>query len=509
MLIVNNIKKSTEWEATIQIKGKHDQKFAGLKNIVEGNMGNVTNVLLMHGVRKTEPTHFDSLEYLLTTGLDMVKTKRKQTIVTGRDDKMAGKGKVRIHEYTNRACSDTIRIYRVHWSGITMPAKNMIFKLDKNPYRTNLSHAMKNGNLTDVFGDIALYVSPFRKNIFAIIDTALTTMYEVNPFNDENIYKETPDEIVMITGSFGSKIVFDFLVEKLRTSSEARESLNELLPLITELKKNKKTEKEFNTDLLALIAAEKEEVLAEHKDQKGGVDIYHLNKTFEEIKEKMENSYGYDNVQNIANACENYLISHRTEFKNQHEKYSYIVQKLHTVFMLSNQLPFLSGIDMSPDTEASREAFIDNMYQNIDILMDLAGEFIQSSPNLNIVSFHDPNDVFGYRLPKPQSAGGLNVSNVEFYNTIQWSYNPIKVRQNFLTGITDPKTKLAAAGLFRQDTIRQALNFALQKANASAKNNPYLVNHIVQGSAYDPPVDEVVMVKRKTKGLKKNKKRPN
>ena len=508
MLIVNNIKKSTEWEATTQIKGNYTKDFNGLKSIVESKSGDVTNILLIHGVRKTNSTHFDSLIQMLTKGMDLIKSNRSpiKTIVTGEEGKIAGRGNVRIQEFTNRSYTDTVRFYNIMWSGITLPAKDMVTNLDKNPYRTAVSHAVKNDNLIDVFGDIALYVSPFRKNIFETIDTALIKMYEVDPFNDENIRKESPDDIVMVTGSFGSKIVFDFLVEKLKTNTEARTRLNALIPQIPTLLKVKKTEEEFKNSLIALINAEQKEIIELHKGKQGTFDPYHLNKAFEEIEQQLADSYGiYDDKEGIANACENYLRTRDSVYESQNEKYSIFAQKLKTVFMLSNQLPFLSGIDLSPMDTATRAAFIENIYQNIDTLMDISSDIVETSKELKIVSFHDPNDVFGYRLPDPGTPSSLKVTNVEFYNTIQWSFNPIKVRQNFLSGINNPAFKQATLSLFRQDTTRQALNFALQKANASAKNNRYLVNHIILGSDYGPPVDQVRLVKRKTKGLRKVK----
>ena len=257
MLIVNNIKKSTEWEATTQIKGNYTEDFNGLKDIVESNTGDVTNILLIHGVRKTDATHFTPFINMLTKGLDLIKSNREPTkrIITGEEGKMAGKGEVMIQEFTNKSYTDTVRIYNIRWSGITLPAKDIVTTLDRNPYRTTVAHAVKNNNLTDVFGDIALYVSPFRKNIFETIDTALVKMYEVDPFNDEYIRKESPDDIVMVTGSFGSKIVFDFLVEKLKTNSEAQTRLNALLPQIPALLKGKETEEEFRNSLIALINA--------------------------------------------------------------------------------------------------------------------------------------------------------------------------------------------------------------------------------------------------------------
>ena len=80
-------------------------------------------------------------------------------------------------------------------------------------------------------------------------------------------------------------------------------------------------------------------------------------------------------------------------------------EKLHTFFMLTNQLPLVALKNLDPNMEYTQENYIRHTYSNWDAL----------SPNhddLNIVAFNDPNDILSFILP-PCTESEINVTNVQ------------------------------------------------------------------------------------------------
>ena len=110
-----------------------------------------------------------------------------------------------------------------------------------------------------------------------------------------------------------------------------------------------------------------------------------------------------------------------TNYKNQARK---IYKRLHTFFMLTNQLPIISFSSL-PDG-LNRENFARHIYGNWGDFN--AENFPQDS--LNIVAFNDPNDLLSFPLPMvpPEMdqisvnncplniAKGFSIRNEEFYN---------------------------------------------------------------------------------------------
>ena len=522
-LVMNQLRKNMELKATYHLKGQIDSNltFTGLEKMTDAGSNKVTNILLIHGVRKTQKDHFKPLtdNLLVSLGYDTVSC-RKESIKVGSADKLARQGIVTISEYRNNG--DTIRIYDILWSQITEPAKNLITDLDENKDRTTFAQFVKQNYLIDVFADIALYVGPYRDTIFETIDEALNRMGRTDPFNPSSPKADNPGEIAMITGSFGSKIIFDFLVEKLQAKVQnlVVEELDDIQVQLKNQIKPGTGEKEFSDAVTRFLSGRIAAVAGKNKayrkkmESKNILRANHsvadssLLKLYNDLKDSLlYPGNPYTDYHERISAC---VSTCTDEVYKQNVIYLAIAQNLKKIFMLSNQLPFVANIDLLPQDTFSRDQFIDNIYQNIDGLFD----FVKNSPaykdqdyateKIDIISFYDPNDVFGYRLPTPRSSKSVQVINVELYNEIQWSYNPIAVR-NFVGGTNNPAVKQFASNVLRQDTMRQTLNFAIQAPNAAAKNNPILTKYIVEGTDYTTAVDTFNFYGNKKKGKKKTK----
>lgn len=511
--LVNNLKKMAEMEAVVQTKGNYSKEFPGIQTIVNNNPSQLTNILLIHGVKRTDKNHFSFLKKLLLQELNCnIDSVRNTTIETGQDGKMAGKGVVMIEEYLTKK-KDTIRIYNILWSNITLPAKEMVFALDKNQYRTALANTLKNNNLIDVFGDIALYVSPYKEQIYETIQVAIDHMLKKDPFDPYSIDKVTLDETAMITGSFGSKIVFDFLVRELKTKDEASRQLNSIKPEIEKIDLSTSDTSKKN-QVKKIFEKEQNKIFEnEHNLKQQSLNPTYLQQSFKRVEDNLV-SFKYTNAPTTINSqFATVFEEEENRLTKEKKKYYQVAQKLKMVYMLSNQLPFLSGVDLEPEIPATEESFIKSMYENIDDLLKKSEKELNKSTKnpinlqLNLVSFHDPDDVFGYKLPSPPSgSNNLIVTNVELFNTTQWLINPIKLRLNLINNINSPELQGMAKGLLLQDTESQELSFSIQEQNAAAKNNPYLIKHIIHGHNNLQPIDEISLIKKKSKNLTKTKK---
>lgn len=151
------------------------------------------------------------------------------------------------------------------------------------------------------------------------------------------------------------------------------------------------------------------------------------------------------------------------------------------IYMLSNQLPFTAQITMSREEGQDTTSFVKHLYQP---LLNYQANNAGKAPH--IISFYDPNDVFGYKLPTPENFGieGLIVQNVRVFNTMEWSFNPEQLRNKYLT-VMDAKAQKATFQHLNQNTDRQSIKIDLGRTSKSAKQNLAILGGIIKGSGYD------------------------
>ena len=143
--------------------------------------------------------------------------------------------------------------------------------------------------------------------------------------------------------------------------------------------------------------------------------------------------------------------------------------RLSHIFMLSNQLPFYVLDNIRSDTIYSKEMLDSLIHKNFK-------PFIREKTQnpIQIVSFYDPNDVFGYKLP-PSKDLLLNFSNIKLHNTLRWSINPISSRNYLNNTFNISKNNTEINELLDQNYSRQELLLNLDKPNEGIinKENSY------------------------------------
>ena len=104
-----------------------------------------------------------------------------------------------------------------------------------------------------------------------------------------------------------------------------------------------------------------------------------------------------------------------------------IRKRLKHFFLLSNQLPFYVFESIKTNREYPDSTLKSELQKPILRYIDSAKT--KYSHPIQLISFYDPNDAFGYRLPIPtakKTDKQLNISNIRLYNTLRWTLHPIK-----------------------------------------------------------------------------------
>ncbi|MEO1262383.1 MAG: hypothetical protein AAFZ15_26490 [Bacteroidota bacterium] len=153
---------------------------------------------------------------------------------------------------------------------------------------------------------------------------------------------------------------------------------------------------------------------------------------------------------------------------------------LDRIYMISNQLPFTAQLNIAGKEAVHQKSFVEKLYRPLINFRKANGR----APN--IISFYDPNDVFGYKLPIPDSFGieGISVHNIKVENTFEWSFNPELLRNEYLGGVKDKKSKATTREILKQDEERQNIKINFKGSSKAAKNNLAIVGGIIQGTTF-------------------------
>jgi len=191
-----------------------DGKFSGLKSELM-NHDQALNIMIVHGM-KYKPSNY--AENLIRTtsermGLGRDYNRKTQFVVRGSPNSAT----ITLYEY--RQGPKVVRFFSVWWAGITLFAKDTLDKNDKNENRLELVNTIKSGLLNDGIGDVILYHNPaYRAAINNVLSQGICRMTRRDPyanpqgkcnFSNESQAAGNSDNILAITFSLGSKILFD------------------------------------------------------------------------------------------------------------------------------------------------------------------------------------------------------------------------------------------------------------------------------------------------------------
>ncbi|MEO1258832.1 MAG: hypothetical protein AAFZ15_08535 [Bacteroidota bacterium] len=162
------------------------------------------------------------------------------------------------------------------------------------------------------------------------------------------------------------------------------------------------------------------------------------------------------------------------------------------IYLLSNQLPFTSMMTIPMDTQADLKSLSKHIYGNLIRYKAFLDTIPNAEPRTSLstndppilVSFYDPNDIFGYRLPKPETSWGLKVYNIKAFNTLEWSFSPSKLRDNYLNRIKDENIQKAIRENLNHRLERQYLKLDPTGPSKKAKDNVSILMAILDGQKF-------------------------
>ena len=472
-------------------KARYHQEFSGLQELISASPENGQNlqVLLTHGMRRKETTHFDPLIQDLSLELGFIRASCETIHLNKKtpDDFLLGEGKIIKKVFMNYQSKDTLTFYFVFWSPITEPAKIALFESDKSPYRTHIARFAKQNYFTDVFADKSLYLGPAKDRVQQLFFTALNTIPKGKP-------------MVFMGGSLGSQIFYDFLYEHITTNEAVKKALREIREQI-----DSETEEIDDNSLSQIFAyhMSKTSTLTSIENEV----LTRLGRVQDSLETVLRTSSSDQYREDCKYAIEKCLQTAKIETKSAVN----FLENIQKVYLLSNQLPFFNFLDVSPQNSRNPDSLTAFLYRKLEALEEVT--LVQRKKPLEIISFHDPNDVLGYRLPSPipnsplYNNPDIKIVNVELRNTLRWSFNPQRFRNIYLSQIGIPSIGTFTQDILFQDHPRQEIFLNFDRANEGIQGNPHLVQYILQGSDYCPPEDTRLLLNYRSKKSKSLKQR--
>ncbi|HMG93482.1 MAG TPA: hypothetical protein VK589_25665 [Chryseolinea sp.] len=153
------------------------------------------------------------------------------------------------------------------------------------------------------------------------------------------------------------------------------------------------------------------------------------------------------------------------------------------VFLISNQLPFTSLLTLRPDDPARADSLDAQVYWAITNFCKEKTRRLGNYFSIELVSFYDPNDPFGYRLP-PSHNLAITVKNVSVNTAEYWQLDPKKTTDLVMPRLKNPKASEVFLNFIDQKKNTQDLLLNL-KAPANRSRNDYrIMGALSEGSKY-------------------------
>ncbi len=310
-------------------------EFDGIKSSIDNKDVDSTDIriFITHGVG---PQELDFSEKFIA---GIMKETNEYTKVASKTINV-NEGRIFISQYSQG--SNKITFYSVHWSNITEEFKGW---LKENHQQTKNSRAPVNNYIqtkimNENFSDFVLYKSPFYKcRIQAPIIEAMKYMYGYKDLPSGFISEIPLDntDIYLVTGSLGTKIVFDVL--------------NDIIYEGKSLLSNSEGSNILERDIIPVCI--------------------------------------YPDIQlNEIDSVKWFSNSKKIALTTSIQKTT-----IKTIFSLSNQIPLLSVDELNAsDGDNFKEYYQNNTAHICNFICNLNQDSFQ------LVGFYDPNDILGYAL---------------------------------------------------------------------------------------------------------------
>ncbi len=160
---------------------------------------------------------------------------------------------------------------------------------------------------------------------------------------------------------------------------------------------------------------------------------------------------------------------------SQRSKAGHATPNIRKIFLISNQLPFTTLLDLDPNSSRNDIILKDNVYS------DFGDYLAATNRELSIVSFYDPNDPFGFRLPSTTD-NRITINNLEIHTSEFWRIDPIKTTEFVLPRIKEPEAQALFLNMIDQQNSTQDILLDIAGPANKARNNPRIIEVIAKGS---------------------------
>lgn len=154
------------------------------------------------------------------------------------------------------------------------------------------------------------------------------------------------------------------------------------------------------------------------------------------------------------------------------------------IFLINNQLPFTSMLTLDPATPAVDTLLNRQIYWAMSRFMRYSNRLNpgRSINKIDIVSFYDPNDPFGYRLPL--YGDSIKVTNVAVNTAEYWTIDPRSTTEFAISKLKSPKAIRTLKGLIDQESNKQKILTNLTGPAEQSRTDFRVISAIAAGSDY-------------------------
>ena len=432
-LAVKGVKKKTKLEYVVPTASMYaDGKFQGLSKFID-DAEDTASILMIHGLTRKTEDHFDFMMQRLAYKLDLQLTAPRDTIsllqhsLNSRKNRTLSFGNCKLYKwgFKRRTDGKIVNAYFIYWEPVFKTFKDFIISYDSTRYRTGLSTIAKDGVFINVLSDLALYLNTACK--VQMHDLFLQSVEKID------------GDIAVIGSGFGVQILFDAMNLEL----EYRKVNEHKAEVVKAIRGHEET---YGTVATILNEVDVQQVQQRNLSIKAA--------RYMEYKDSADHS--------------------KPTTHKFHKQYN-----IRKVFLIGNQLPFTSLLSLDAKDPSNANEMNDNVYNGFRKFLEQK-QAVNPLDSLVIVSFYDPNDPFGYKLP-PSSWERLVVKNVKLNIAEFWRIDPRRT-----TDFVLPKLKNGEAFLDlidQQDSI-QSLMLNLEGPANQSRNDYRIIGAIARGSDY-------------------------
>lgn len=216
--------------------GDKDQDIISVSSISQSleklGSGDRLNVLLIHGMGNHNPNTFDHFICKLAKELNLIELSTDNLYTQYSNDGLlnhkADHPKLKIYDYVD-GMKRTVRFTSINWTPITLLYKHKLKLYDDHAERALLNRNIKHTVVNEGFGDVGAMADEERQiAFFRLLYTAILTtflnnsdleignlknQYGTKKYDSDNLDSSclASNELVLISGSLGSKLVLEFL----------------------------------------------------------------------------------------------------------------------------------------------------------------------------------------------------------------------------------------------------------------------------------------------------------